>query len=277
VVAGVVAGVAVVGGVVVIALIRAGGGSSERSFEAALAQAAEADSATYAVTVEIDGDELVSLDAAVDRASERTRVELGVALPGVIGGDDVSMSIVTDGTTDSVYLDAGGLLPFVPEGWIRLDVGQLAELTGEDLGDLSTQLGVSPLETADLLANGDAVEVGPTEIDGDEVTQYQVTLDTRELLEQAPDLGGQLDALERLGGALPAELVYDVYVADGNELRRVVLQADAVGVELRTIVDIEELGGPIDIALPDDAADLGDLGGLFDGLIGELGEGLFGD
>jgi hypothetical protein len=272
IVGGVVAVVALGAGVVAIVVARAGDDSTERSLDAALAAAVDAESAAYRATVELGGDQVISIDAAVDEATERTRLDATFGLPGLgAGGGEASLSMVTDGASDSVYFEAGDLVPFLPSEWVRLGVAQLSDLVDQDLGDLSAQFGVSPLDTADLLASGDAVEVGPTEIDGEAVTQFQVTLDTSELLADLPGI------VEQPGGAVPDELVYDVYVADGSELRRVELEIEAVGAVLRTVVDVEQLGEPVDIELPTDVTDLGDLGGLVDGLLDGLGGGLFGD
>jgi hypothetical protein len=257
VVAAVVAVLALVVGVAALLAARRDDAGSARSLDAALEQAAAAQGVAYRAEVGLDGETFMTMDAVVDRATERMRIDADVSgfLPG--GGDAVTLAMVVDGAAGVVYLSADGLP--LPAEWVQIDASRMEELTGQDLGDLTGQFGVSPLDVGDLLEPGTAIEIGTEDLEGAAVTRYRVTIDASDALAAFPELDASF------GAAVPDELVYDVLVGDGDQLRRFETSYSALGIDATVVVDVESIGGPVEIAVPEGAVDLTDLGGLFGG------------
>ena len=117
----------------------------------------------------------------------------------------------------------------------------------------------NPLDAGALFENAKSVtEIGFDEVDGVKVKHFQVAVDTVAAMKVSPQLQQQVD---QLGGDIPEELTYEVYVDEQNQIRRTTI--DIVLANQTTSVDvvIKPQTEPIVIETPDpaDVTDFADL------------------
>lgn len=234
--------------------------------------AAAAEATIAARTVEFDltvtaGDMgAVTVSGAVD--NEARLMTVSTDLSSLLALGDASMpsfggeiEMLLDAETGTIYLGAdalGGLLPSSAP-WISIDLGVLAEQSGESLDDLQHDMFVDPTESARaLLAADDVVEVGAETIDGIETMHYQVTVDLAAALAASPQAGAQLDAT-----GLDMPVVYDVWVTSDNQLRRASFDIDVAGQQVSMLLDMTASAEPLDVTVPADA-DVFDITALLD-------------
>lgn len=254
------------------AVLAASGGRSADSgselppFSLAVAAERTADAGTvqFDMTVAAAGVGDVTIAGAVDNEQgvSRLTMDLGSLLgtssepmPGLDGAVD----ILVDTDAGVVYLGAdelGGLLP-VDASWISLDLAELADATGQSFDDLGGQFAVDPVDAAAALLDAESVaEIGPETIDGEATVHYQVTVDIAAALAAVPkpDLSmpqvGELD--------LPDTAVYDVWVTEDSQLRRMSFDIDVAGQSLSLVMNVFATDEPLDLELPsgDDVFDL---------------------
>ena len=238
---------------------------------------AAAEGAITARTVEFDltvsASDLaaITVTGAVDNESQLVSVTTDLSsllalgdMPLPLGGGDVT--VLVDGVSGIVYLDASALGGFLPDsaGWVSIDLGALAEQNGQVLDDLQNEFALDPTDIArSLLDTDDAVEVGTDTIDGVEVKQYRVDVDIAAALAAVPQ--AELD--EALGDnglpavELPDTISYDVWVTADNQLRRVSFGTEIMGQSIGMQLDMTTSTEPLGIELPA-ADDVFDLTGL---------------
>jgi hypothetical protein len=171
------------------------------------------------------------------------------------------MTVLLDGSTGVVYLDAsalGGLLPR-DANWVSIDLGVVAEEGGQALDDLQSEFGIDPAEIARTLLDPEsATEVGVDTIDGVEAKHYEVTVDLAAALGAVPQ--AQLDpAIADID--LPDIVTYDVWVTADNQLRRVSFELDVAGQSIGMQLDMTASNEPLDVEVPADS-DVFDITGL---------------
>ncbi|HSP29082.1 MAG TPA: hypothetical protein VLN74_11085 [Ilumatobacteraceae bacterium] len=234
---------------------------------------AAAQSAITARTVEFDltvsASDLadVTVTGAVDNESQLMSVTTDLSsllalgdMPLPFDGGDIT--VLVDGSTDVVYLDAaalGGLLG-AEAAWVSIDLGVLAEQSGQSLpGGVPGGLALDPTDIArSLLDTDSATEIGVETIDGVEVKHYEVTVDVAAALESAPQAG--IDpALADI--ELPDTVVYDVFVTADNQLRRVAFDTVIAGQSIAMQLDMITSNDPLGVELPAES-DVFDLTGL---------------
>jgi hypothetical protein len=208
----------------------------------------------------------ITVSGAVDNESQLVSVTtdlssllaLGEA-PIPFGGGD--MTALVDGSTGVVYLDASALGGFLPDsaGWVSIDLGALAEQSGQALDDLQDEFALDPSDIArSLLDTENATEVGIDTIDGVEVRHYEVSVDIGAALAAVPQ--AELDP--GIGDIqLPDTITYDVWITADNQLRRVSFGTEIAGQTIGMQLDMTTSDEPLGIELPPDG-DVFDLTGL---------------
>jgi hypothetical protein len=208
----------------------------------------------------------ITVSGTVDNESQLVSVTTDLSsllalgdMPIPFGGGDVT--VLVDGSTGVVYLDASALGGFLPDsaGWVSIDLGTLAEQSGQALDDLQDEFALDPGDIArSLLDTEDATEVGVDTIDGVEVKHYEVSVDVAAALAAVPqaELDSGIGDIE-----LPDTITYDVWVTADNQLRRVAFGTEIVGQTIGMQLDMTTSDEPLGIELPDDG-DVFDLTGL---------------
>ena len=208
----------------------------------------------------------ITVSGAVDNESQLVSVTTDLSsllalgdTPIPFGGGD--MTVLVDGSSGVIYLDASALGGFLPDsaGWVSIDLGTLAEQSGQALDDLQDGFALDPSDIArSLLDTEDAVEVGVDTIDGVEVRHYQVSVDLAAALAAVPqaELDPAIGDIE-----LPDTITYDVWITADNQLRRVSFGTEIVGQTIGMQLDMTTSDEPLGIELPADG-DVFDLTGL---------------
>lgn len=240
-------------GALVVAAVAAGGFLLLRSDEAeatfsieqAAAAAAEHRTMSYTMTVETMGEETV-IEAEVDNETGLARMTLQL---GALFDDGVEM--IVDTKQEIIYVssdlfDTIGL--DVETDWIKMDKEFLAD--SGDNSMFSTATSNDALQASVLLENAKSVEeVGVEEIDGEQLKHFRVTVSAEEALQQSPQVAEQFEAV---GGEMPDDVTYDMWVTEDNELRRIAIELDIGPAVVTTLMVITGTDQPLDIELPDD-------------------------
>lgn len=203
----------------------------------------------------------VTVSGSVDNESQLVTLTTNLSSLLALGDmplplGDGEMTVLVDGANGIVYLDAGELGGFLSGGaaWVSIDLGVLAEQSGQSLDDFQDKFALDPTDIArSLLDTENASEVGTETIDGVETKRYAVTVDVAEALAAMPqaDIDADVADIE-----LPDTVVYDVWVTADNQLRRVafdtVIAGQAIGMQLDMTTSNDAPG----IELPTDAFDI---------------------
>ena len=208
----------------------------------------------------------VTVSGAVDNESQLVSITTDLSsllalgdMPLPLGGGD--MTVLVDGATGVVYLDASALGGFLPDsaGWVSIDLGALAEQSGQALDDLQDQFALDPSDIArSLLDTDNATEIGIETIDGVEVKHYEVSVDIAAALAAVPQ--AELDpAIADID--LPDTVTYDVWVTADNQLRRVSFGTEIAGQTIGMQLDMTTSDQPLGVELPADS-EVFDLTGL---------------
>ena len=236
------------------------------SLVAAAERTVAARSIEFDITVSVSDLADITVSGAVDNDSELVSVTTDLSSLLAVGDapmplGDGSMTVLLDGANGVMYLDAGALGGFLPDGagWVSIDLATLAEQSGQSLDDLEGELAFDPSDIAEsLLATEGAVEIGAETIDGVETRRYEVTVDIAAAIAALP----QADLDEALGGVdvtdvdIPDTLVYDVWVTADNDLRRVAFDTEIAGQTIAMQLDMTTTDESLGLEVPTDAFDL---------------------
>ena len=206
----------------------------------------------------------ISVSGAVDNESQLVSVNTDLSSLLALGDmplplGDGAMTVLFDGDSGVVYLDAGTLGGFLSQGaaWVSIDLGALAELSGQSLDDLQGGLSFDPTDIArSLLDTENATEVGVETIDGVETKHFEVTVNITAVLAAVPQADIDLPEI-----GLPDTVVYDVWVTADNQLRRVSFDTDIAGQSIAMQLDMTTSDEPSGIELPAES-EVFDLTGL---------------
>lgn len=269
-----VAAVGAVMALVLAALVAFAGGGSDDGADVAepYSLIAAAENTIAARTVEFDltvsASDLaeVTVSGAVDNESQLVSVTTDLSSLLALGDTpipfgDGEMTVLVDGSTGVLYLDASALGGFFTDsaGWVSIELGALAEQSGQALDDLQDEFALDPSDIArSLLDTEGAVEVGVDTIDGVEVRHYEVSVDVAAALAAVPqaELGPAVGDIE-----LPDTITYDVWITADNQLRRVSFGTEIAGQTIGMQLDMTTSDEPLGIELPADG-DVFDLTGL---------------
>lgn len=241
------------------------------SLMAAAQGAVSARTVEFDLTVSADDLAEISVSGAVDNESQLVSVNTDLSSLLALGDmplplGDGAMTVLFDGDSGVVYLDAGALGGFLSEGaaWVSIDLGALAELSGQSLDDLQGGLGFDPTDIArSLLDTENATEVGVETIDGVETKHFEVTVDLAAALGALPqaDIDPTVPDIDLPDIDLPDTVVYDVWVTADNQLRRVSFDTDIAGQSIAMQLDMTTSDEPSGIELPAES-EVFDLTGL---------------
>lgn len=260
-------------GVGALFALRGGGGDDQLveagesfSLAAAAQQATEASTVRYDVEMSMGGLGEFTMGGGIDNDAQLMTIEMDAA--ALFGGatDFGGFQAIIDIGNGVMYMSNPAELGLpVDADWVSIDLASIAEQSGMSIEDFQDQLSANPFDVAQLFTQAaDVVDVGAETIDGVEVRHYVVTVDLADALAANPQLDGQFD-LSEIGADLPGEIDYDVWVTEGNQLRRMKFALDAFGQEMTVEMNITEVDVPLDVVIPD-PADVADLGGLFGSL-----------
>ena len=268
--AAVIAVVALAVGAFVVLTGLDGRGASEvaqpYTLAAAAQQTIDARTVNFDLTLSVGELGAVTVSGAVDNDTEVMSVTTDLSSLLALGDSplplgDGQITVLVDTANGVAYVGADALGGFLPTdaGWVSIDLAALAEQSGQDLGDITGDLGVDPTDIArSLLDTDEATEVGSEVIDGVDTKHYTVSVDLAAALAALPQ--DELDPAIT-GADLPDTIVYDVWVTADNQLRRVAFDNVIEGQAIAMQLDLTTSADAPDVALPD-PSDVFDLTGL---------------
>ena len=225
------------------------------SFAAATESAQEAASVVFDMEI-LSPDGPMSATASFDRASGRLAMDID--LSQVEMDDEVfptsdSIRFIIDEPTATAYVGAdflGGIFGPTDAQWISLDDGEFT-ISDDVFGDVFT----NPLNIADVFGDVEPIDLGEETIDGEVLRHFEVTLDQAALTELGDD--GMLTG----DPALFDDAVYDVWVDESSQIRRLLFEAVDDGEVGSVDMWITVSPDPLDIELPpaDEVVDLEEL------------------
>lgn len=225
--------------------------------------AEEAGSARFTMDMTLSGapqgDVSLGGEGAIDFDTQRMRVnmDMGAMLPGGASGGDGTVEMLMDGT--SMYVAAGMFGSMLPQGvrWVRIDLQQLAERSGMDLGGLTAGGQTNPTAYLETLrgVSDDIEEVGTEEIRGVSTTHYRATVDMRKALEQVSEESrDQLEAMLGETGS-PTSIPVDVWIDGEGRPARFQMDTELEVPEAGTVtqsltMEYFDWGAEVDLELP---------------------------
>ena len=231
----------------------------------------------FAVSMTIGGEELAFAgEGEFDYGAQRGRLtydmssffaSFGEAPPDAFG--DGKMEVVFDGLVFYVGFPQGSAIEEeLGEGkrWMRIDLEQIGEEAGVDLGALM-RLNQSPIDQLRLLyAASDSVEeLGTEEVRGVETTRYRAQVDFGRALDATLDESGlegeEREALERQlrslkdESGLDAPIPIDLWLDGDGLLRRLVLDLAApegqeLAMTMTMTMELYDFGVEVDVEAP---------------------------
>ncbi len=221
-------------------LTLAGDDKESVSLEKALANSQEARSFDMALTIDVGVLGGFSAEARIDRDAQLMAMTLDMS---VLGGSEMEMIVdLGDGSTyisSNVFAESGA---DIPTKW-----GKVPGTDALGMGGLG--IGADPADITSIAEAAQNVEsLGTTEFHGETVHHFQATIPFADAMAANPDVADQFD---QLGIEMPAELVYDLYVADGNELRGISFGFDLMGQQLKIEMVFSNYDSIEPIVVPD--------------------------
>jgi hypothetical protein len=222
--------------------------TSETSADAALV--AEAGEATFA-----EGSARVALDATVSFGGN----EQSVAADGAFDFEKLvgRLSLSAGGGEIELLYDEETVYARLPEdslpigqGWLKVNLDALGDISGFDLGQLAQAGRVTPAEYVSWLSAAKDVErVGEEDVRGVRTTHYRGVIDVKRLIEEQPDLRRSLEELDL------DEVPTGVWIDEDGLLRRVTQEYElgSMGEKTSTSVAMElyDFGVDVDVEPPD--------------------------
>jgi hypothetical protein len=231
------------------------GGGDTYSLTAAAEAASEARNVAFETTITQMG----STATSTGRFDvDRHLMAMHMKLPPPI---DTEIDAVFDLGTGVIYMDAsmlGQAGSMAPTKWISMDLSAVPGLA-EVLQSSATS---NPLDVAKFFSTATSVEeVGMEDVRGEPAKHYLVTVTMADVFAKYPELGNTID---KMGVTMEDEIVYDVWVDEANQLRRVKYATTVSGQDqsMDTIYDAIGDIEPIVVPAADEVTDLtGMLGG----------------
>jgi hypothetical protein len=187
---------------------------------------------TAHVSMQIDAQgAVISASGDVDYSGDAPEMALAMSSPS-FGSGKVEMRLVDGAMYMSLPKGAGD-----PGMFYKIDLDDPDNPLGASLGDLSS---FDPRKTFDMFSTGvqKVVELGDEDVEGDATTHYQVTTGTAEIKKSLS---------KELRHGFPATLTFDIWLAEGDKLRK--MTADLPGTGAITL-ETTNWGEPVDIKAP---------------------------
>jgi hypothetical protein len=188
---------------------------------------------------------------AMDFAAKKAKLHFDVTSSRISGRFDE----IIDGSVVYIHMPAG---QGIPAKWIKMDLRLLAKQQGVAANGL-WGAGSDPAQMVDYLrgASSSIVRVGDAPVRGVGTTHYQVTIDFRKAVQNAPAarreaLRQAFDLLERQVGK--ASIPLDVWIdADGlvrREQFSLPFAGDVSGMSMSVSFDMYDFGAAVEVAPP---------------------------
>jgi LppX_LprAFG lipoprotein len=156
-----------------------------------------------------------------------------------------------------LYVNSPALSSRLPgdKPWIRLDLQQLGQKLGVDVGKLLGGANQNPGQILDLLqSTGSVKQVGTESIDGTSTTHYTATVELDQLAGKLGGSVGQVAYDELVSKGAPSTIPVDVWVGADGFVRRATLD-DSLTVSGQTAslkfqLDVSDYGTPVNVTAP---------------------------
>jgi hypothetical protein len=243
--AGLFAALAVVGGSAGAAwMIRDNEAADAYSLTQSAQSAQNVKGAALEMTIKYGDQGSMTASTVIDGTTGRMKTTADYsAIDGESGVGDVEMYLDVQGKTMYYNAEQMGLAGVTTE-YVSLSLSD--DAAGSDGGAaLDPFKGANPLDVAPILAAADSVEeLGFEQVNGEKVKHYEVTLD------QATALGISEESQSEFGDAVLDVVVYDVYVSEDNQLRRMAYDYTIAGQTISFDVLVTALSEAPEIVLP---------------------------
>jgi hypothetical protein len=143
-------------------------------------------------------------------------------------------------TNDTIYMQMPFLQSIIPGGkhWLELDLGQIAAQNGQQLKSFDE---IDPQQwLQELLASGEAQNVGTDTVQGESMTHYHANIDPSKLSQVPADERAQVQAdLQKLG---LTTIPVDVWVDDQGMVRQEKMDLTVDGTETSLTTSLSDFG-----------------------------------
>lgn len=242
-------------GVAVVAAVAIGGvafavtrgdDKPKYSLTAASDSAPEVHTIAFTMTLDSAGGGMTG-DVELDVDNQLMYMNMSLGMGNVAG----QMEMIVDLETKTTYINRSFFdaldIPLDTD-WISMDAeffeenGQVFDIEGYG----------SPLDVASVTDDATKVEdLGFDEVNGLKVKHFRVTFDSADIFATNPALEEQMQSmLDVLGGDFPDEIVYELYVDELNQMRKVSYQMDVGLFELNTDMVVTAINEPLGFSLP---------------------------
>ncbi len=230
----------------------------ERAGEASAAQK----SGSFTVEITGTGDLAISLKgegrytAEPDYATEMSFSDFSAAGQSIPGGMEMRQ------IGDVLYLRMPGLGELAGFEWLKMDLGELGDMAGFDLGELAKQQQLSDprAQLQILLSSGDIAPVGEEEVDGVTTMHYAGTVDPGQIATQQ---GFDAEIQEALQSAYTqlgvSEIAYDLWVDGDFQVRKMTIEMPTGSGGMTISMAMGDFGSTVTVEAPDNATDFSEL------------------
>lgn len=261
---------AIVGSVFVLGACGGSGTSSNPLGAIVLAaeKTQEAGSARVWMDMEMDGPTGASTttgEGVFDMAAEQGQMTMEMDMVDAPAGTPGlgTTEAVFDGTV--MYMKIPGLSAQLPgsKPWLSVDLQQVGEEVGVDMGALIQAGGSDPTQSLQYLrgASGDVETVGEEEVRGIDTTHYRASISFDKIVEQAPaDLRDRLEPtielLKEWAGS--DEMPVEVWIDDEGRMVRQrqsfeYAAGPAAGTSMKMTMEMYDFGVDVDVDIPPDS------------------------
>ncbi len=172
-----------------------------------------------------------------------------------------------------LYVNSAELSSKLPgdKPWVRVDLQQLGEKLGVDVGKLLDGANTNPGQILDLLqSTGSVSTVGTETVDGTSTTHYKATIQLDQLAGKLGGSVGQVAYDELVSKGAPSTIPVDVWIGDDGLVRRVSID-DSITVSGQTAsvkvqLDISDYGATANVTAPP-SDQVFDVSGLISSLV----------
>ena len=172
-----------------------------------------------------------------------------------------------------LYVNSAELSSRLPgdKPWVRVDLQQLGEKLGVDVGKLLDGANTNPGQILDLLqSTGSVSTVGTETVDGTSTTHYKATIQLDQLAGKLGGSVGQVAYDELVSKGAPSTIPVDVWIGDDGLVRRVTID-DSLTVSGQTAsvkvqLDVSDYGAVANVTAPP-SDQVFDVSGLISSLV----------
>ncbi len=236
---------------VVVGIFVATSGSDDPTYSvvAAAESAADAHAVAFEQTITMNG------QSATSTGRMDTTARLMAATMNLPGLGDQPIGLVFDLENGVIYMEAA---PFVDAGapvdskWVSIDLSTVPAMK-ELFGTVSES---NPLDVAKQFAIAKTIEeVGMEKVGEEPAKHYLVTVVTADVMKKFPEMAAVID---KAGVKMEDEVVYDVWVNEANQMRRMKYTTTINGQEQAQDITYTAIGAidPIEVPSEDETTDI---------------------